>query len=154
MASCRNRLLGIPEQKKKSYFVNVTSTGGGARRIRSTGTYIIYRRSRKDDLFFCFFLLSFVLFSFVFSFSFPFSFYSGFRRCHCTMVCLGFVIMSCQCFVSLAPLPFFPENECEVHTTCTYVKLVNFFSHLMIPYKIVFWLYDTSIYNWIYWNYF
>lgn len=38
-------------------------------------------------------------------------FYSGFRRCHCTIVCLGFVIMSCQCFVSLAPLPFLPEKQ-------------------------------------------
>lgn len=37
--------------------------------------------------------------------------YSGFKRCHCTMVCLGFVIISCQCFVSLAPLPFFPGKE-------------------------------------------
>lgn len=36
--------------------------------------------------------------------------YSGFRRCHCTMVCLGLVIMSCQCFVSVAPEPFLPET--------------------------------------------
>lgn len=37
--------------------------------------------------------------------------YSGLRRCHWTMVCLGFVIISCQCFVSLAPLPFFPTTK-------------------------------------------
>jgi len=40
--------------------------------------------------------------------------YSGFKRCHCTIVCLGFVIISCQCFVSLAPLPFFPEREIPI----------------------------------------
>lgn len=34
--------------------------------------------------------------------------YSGFNRCHCTMVCRGFDIMSCQCFVSDAPDPFLP----------------------------------------------
>lgn len=37
--------------------------------------------------------------------------YSGFRRCHCRIVCLGFEIMSCQCFVSEAPLPFLPANN-------------------------------------------
>lgn len=36
--------------------------------------------------------------------------YSGLSLCHCTMVCRGFVIMSCQCFVSDAPEPFLPEN--------------------------------------------
>jgi hypothetical protein len=34
--------------------------------------------------------------------------YSGLSLCHCTMVCRGFVIMSCQCFVSDAPEPFLP----------------------------------------------
>lgn len=37
-------------------------------------------------------------------------YYSGLRRCHWTMVCRGFVIMSCQCFVSVAPEPFLPET--------------------------------------------
>lgn len=41
------------------------------------------------------------------------SFYSGLSRCHCTIVCLGFVIISCQCFVSDAPEPFFPVKERE-----------------------------------------
>ena len=34
--------------------------------------------------------------------------YSGFNRCHCTIVCRGFEIISCQCFVSDAPDPFLP----------------------------------------------
>lgn len=34
--------------------------------------------------------------------------YSGLSRCHWMMVCLGFDIISCQCFVSFAPEPFLP----------------------------------------------
>lgn len=50
--------------------------------------------------------------------------YSGFNRCHCTIVCRGFEIMSCQCFVSDAPEPFLP-GECKE-------KLLNFFTYLTI----------------------
>lgn len=37
--------------------------------------------------------------------------YSGLSRCHWMMVCLGFDIISCQCFVSFAPEPFLPAIE-------------------------------------------
>lgn len=48
-----------------------------------------------------------------------FLFYSGFSLCHCTMVCLGFVIMSCQCLVSDAPDPFLPaEGKKELNQIC------------------------------------
>lgn len=34
--------------------------------------------------------------------------YSGLSRCHCTIVCRGFEIMSCQCLASDGPEPFLP----------------------------------------------
>lgn len=37
--------------------------------------------------------------------------YSGFSLCHWTIVWRGLVIMSCQCFVSDAPEPFFPVTQ-------------------------------------------
>lgn len=38
-------------------------------------------------------------------------FYSGFSRCHWTIVWRGLVIISCQCFVSDAPEPFLPAKR-------------------------------------------
>ena len=37
--------------------------------------------------------------------------YSGLRRCHCRTAWRGLVIMSCQCFVSEAPVLFLPARK-------------------------------------------
>lgn len=39
--------------------------------------------------------------------------HSGLRRCHWTTACLGFAIMSCQCFVSEAPVLFLPAGDTQ-----------------------------------------
>ena len=71
--------------------------------VRESERYSRYYRSRFDRR------LTNVLVVYIYKYQIRSNLYSGFSRCHWTIVCRGFVIMSCQCFVSLAPLPFFPE---------------------------------------------
>lgn len=59
--------------------------------------------------------------------------YSGFNLCHWTIVCRGFVIMSCQCFVSDAPEPFLPkkiifvkEKSLKIICNCKNSKIIFF----------------------------
>ena len=51
--------------------------------------------------------------------------YSGFNRCHCTIVCRGFEIMSCQCFVSDAPEPFLPGGCKEKNVEFVFIPDYN-----------------------------